>query len=202
VTVDSMDVRALRNTDLLAAAAAVAATLVLAVQLITPSPVIVSAGENGATVTELNGYFTYADAAVILAAGVVLGVSATYLLLSGRPDDEPAGRDQATGGDEASPRSPAQRDGGAPDLEDASDRTDDLLDARREEWEATAERLSNNERVVYEAVLDADGVLAQADIVDRTDISKASVSRALDSLETRDLVERKRRGMGNVVMLQ
>lgn len=197
-----MDVRALRNTELFAAAAAVAATLVLAVQLINPSPVIVSAGADGATVTELSGYFTYADVAVILAAAAVLGASTTYLLLAGRLDDERAGGDQTTHSEGAPPRATPQRDGGAPDLGDASERTDDLLDARREEWEATAERLSNNECVVYEAVLDADGVLAQADIVDGTNISKASVSRALDSLETRDLVERRRRGLGNVVMLQ
>ncbi|MUV61442.1 MarR family transcriptional regulator, partial [Halobacterium sp. CBA1126] len=99
------------------------------------------------------------------------------------------------------PTATAHGDGGVPSLDAAEERTDDLLEARREQWEATAERLSSNEAAVYEAVLDADGVLPQADIVDRTDISKASVSRALDSLEARDLVERKRRGMGNVVVL-
>ncbi|WP_434530062.1 helix-turn-helix transcriptional regulator (plasmid) [Haloarcula sp. NS06] len=50
-------------------------------------------------------------------------------------------------------------------------------------------------------MLDADGVLPQSEIGDRTDLSKATVSRTLDSLEARDLVERKRRGMGNIVLL-
>ena len=38
--------------------------------------------------------------------------------------------------------------------------------------------------------------------VDRTDLSKATVSRMLDSLESKQLLERKRRGMGNVVVLR
>jgi len=54
---------------------------------------------------------------------------------------------------------------------------------------------------VYKTVLDADGVLPQSEIVDQTELSKATVSRTLDSLEAKDLVERKRRGMGNTVLL-
>ena len=66
----------------------------------------------------------------------------------------------------------------------------------------TADRLADNERAVYETVLAADGVIQQAEIVDRTDLSKATVSRMLDSLESKQLLERKRRGMGNVVVLR
>ncbi|MCD6411533.1 MAG: MarR family transcriptional regulator [Thermoplasmata archaeon] len=36
----------------------------------------------------------------------------------------------------------------------------------------------------------------------KTGISKASVSRALDLLESKGLVERRRRGMGNIVLLK
>jgi DNA-binding transcriptional ArsR family regulator len=186
-----MDVRALQNTDLFAAAVAVASTLVLAVQLITPSPVIVSTGESGTKVTELSGYFTYWDVGVIVVAACLLGVSATYLLVGGRASD-----DAQLAGSPAQAGAPVARDGGG------VDRSDELLEARREEWAETAERLSDKERAVYEAVLDADGVLPQSDVVEQTDLSKASVSRTLDALETRNLVERKRRGMGNVVLLQ
>lgn len=77
--------------------------------------------------------------------------------------------------------------------------SDDLVEARRQGWARTADRLANTEQTVYETVPDADGVLAQSGIVERTDLSKATVSRALDSLETGDLVERKRRGTGNTV---
>jgi uncharacterized membrane protein len=68
-------------------------------------------------------------------------------------------------------------------------------------WEKTVDRLYNNEETVYTVVLEAGGELPQRDIVEGTDLSKATVSRTLDTLESKDLVERKRKGMGNVVVL-
>jgi uncharacterized membrane protein len=50
--------------------------------------------------------------------------------------------------------------------------------------------------------LESDGVVQQSTIVEETDLSKSHVSRKLDVLESRELVERKRRGMGNVVVLK
>lgn len=178
-----MDLRALHSKHRLAAVLFVASTLVLAVQLITPTPVVVSVGPNGTEVAQLGGYFRYADVAVITAAASLLGASGTYLLV-GSPDSD---------------RDPATDAGPVPD--DDPEPSDELLEARRREWEETAERLADNERAIYETVLDADGVLPQNEIVERTDLSKATVSRSLDSLEAKDLVERKRRGMGNVVLL-
>jgi DNA-binding transcriptional ArsR family regulator len=190
-----MDVRALHGKQLLAAVAFVAATVVLAVQLITPTPVVVSVGENGAEVAELGGYFQYRDVAIIGVAAALLGASGTYLVTTGR--SRPAPGTPTT--DQRSPEPPDNpvRADGNDDLAPS----DELLEARRQEWEETAERLANNEREVYETVLEADGVMAQSDIVDATDLSKATVSRTLDSLETKNLLERKRRGMGNMVLL-
>ena len=64
-----------------------------------------------------------------------------------------------------------------------------------------ADRLRDNEATIYTLLIQADGTLPPRDLVDDTDRSKATVSRSLDSLEQRNLVERKRRGMGNVVHL-
>lgn len=183
--------RALQGTQLLAAVVFVGATIVLAIQLINPSPVVVSVGENGADVAELGGYFRYRDVGVVAVAASLLGASGSYLLLAERPTPD------ATSVEDGSPSPPSSSDGRTDDNE----RSDELLEARRREWEETADRLADNERVIYRTVLEADGVLAQNEIVDRTDLSKATVSRVLDSLETKDLVERKRRGMGNVVLL-
>jgi hypothetical protein len=177
-----MDMRALHGKHLLAAAVFLTSTLVLAVQLINPSPVVVEVGSNGTEVAELGGYFRYRAVGIIALASVLIGASGTYLLTN---------------------------DGSTGDLESAvavtdapeSGPSDELLEARRQEWQETADRLADNEEVIYQTILEADGVLAQSDIVERTDLSKATVSRTLDSLETKNLVERKRRGMGNVVML-
>jgi len=180
-----MDVRALHGRQLFAAVVFVAATIVLAVQLITPSPVMVSVGDNGTKVAELGGYFRYSDVGVITVAAALLGASGTYLLLGGRARPD--------GGTSA--RTPVDEPATVPES------SDELLEMRREEWDETADQLVNNERQIYEIVLDADGVLAQNEIVEQTDLSKATVSRTLDNLESKNLVERKRRGMGNVVML-
>ncbi|SEO04801.1 MarR family protein [Halorientalis persicus] len=190
-----MDLRALHTRHLFAAVVFLASTLVLALQLINPSPVMVRVGENGTNVAELGGYFRYPDVAVVAASACSLGASGTYLLLADRPD---AGDDDLTPtADRDAPAEPVAADGRAD-----PGPSDELLEARRQEWEETAERLANNEREIYETLLAADGVLPQSDIVDRTALSKATVSRELDSLETKNLVERKRRGMGNVVLLQ
>ena len=55
---------------------------------------------------------------------------------------------------------------------------------------------------VYQAVLDAGGLMNQGDLVAHSGLSKATVSRALDLLESKGLVEKRRRGMGNVVLLR
>jgi uncharacterized membrane protein len=42
----------------------------------------------------------------------------------------------------------------------------------------------------------------QADLIEKTNFSKAKMTRVIDRLEGRSLVERKRRGMTNVVVLK
>jgi len=203
--------RSLSGRQLFAAVVFVSSTVVLAVQLINPSPVVVSVGDGGTNVAELGGYFRHREVAIIAVAATLLGSSGTYLLVADRsgtetdvgsvragadPGEPTAGVEQAAVEAASTPAAPSA-DGG--DSEVAP--SDELLEARRQEWEETAERLANNERDIYEAVLEADGVLPQSEIVDQLDCSKATVSRALDSLETKNLVERKRRGMGNVILL-
>lgn len=191
-----MDLRALHGRQLLAAVTFVAATLVLTVQLITPTPVVVSVSESGTEATEIGEYFLYRDVAIIGVSAVVLGASGTYLVTS-----------DWSSSDAESPVAgpmPPEHAGDAVRTDGNDDFTpsEDLLDTRRQEWENTVERLAKNERKIYETVLEADGVMAQSDIVDAVDLSKATVSRTLDSLETKNLVERKRRGMGNMILLR
>ncbi|WP_436930982.1 helix-turn-helix transcriptional regulator [Halosimplex halobium] len=228
-----MDPRALHPRHLLAAVAVVAAALVLAVQLISPSPVVVSMGGDGAQTTRIGQYFTYGDVAVVGVSAALLGAAGTYLLVGGpdqsgtdphqsdgdpdRPDDRAgdpvrsadAGATQpvADGATRAATAAPERAEGAAGDdsgrATAADPRAADAADpeSRREEWEAAAERLTGNEETVFRLVLDAGGELPQREIVEETDLSKATVSRTLDALEHRDLLERKRRGMGNLVTL-
>ncbi|QGA84428.1 MarR family transcriptional regulator [Halomicrobium sp. LC1Hm] len=166
--------------------AATAVTVALTVRLVTPPSITVAMGDATVRAGTLGPSLRPGGAIALTIAAFAAGASATVLL---------------TGGEPASPadRPVPEPDGPADDDEQTA--PSELLAARRSEWEEVADRLANNERIVYEAVLDADGVLPQSEIVEQTDVSKATVSRALDNLEARDLIERKRRGMGNVVVL-
>lgn len=191
-----MDLSALHGKRLIAAAVFVAAVLVLAVQLITPSPVMVSIGDTGAQTTQLGQYFTYIDVATITAAATLLGASGTYLVLHDHSTTPQTTRSMTpqtitNGGEKPSTRQ-ALSNSAAYEAETTDP---------KERWEETIDRLHNNEETVYTVVLEADGELPQRDIVEGTDLSKATVSRTLDTLESKDLVERKRKGMGNVVVL-
>jgi len=76
------------------------------------------------------------------------------------------------------------------------------LEEKRKHWEEISKTLKDDERKVYEAILEAGGVINQSELPEKTGLSKTSVSRALDLLESRGLVERRRRGMGNVILLK
>jgi uncharacterized membrane protein len=77
-----------------------------------------------------------------------------------------------------------------------------LLDERRTGWEALSKTLKEDEAKIYQAVLEAGGVMNQGDIVGKVGLSKTTVSRTLELLESRGLVEKRRRGMGNVILLK
>jgi uncharacterized membrane protein len=77
-----------------------------------------------------------------------------------------------------------------------------LLEERKERWKEILKTLKDDERKIYKVIIDSDGIVNQSELVEKTGISKSSVSRALDLLESRGLVERRRRGMGNIVLLK
>ena len=63
-------------------------------------------------------------------------------------------------------------------------------------------KLDKEEKVIMKAVEDAQGTIFQSDLVDKTGFSKVKVTRVLDRLEGKQFIERKRRGMTNVVILK
>jgi len=61
--------------------------------------------------------------------------------------------------------------------------------------------LDEEEKKVYEMIGEK-GALFQSDIVESTSIGKVKVTRILDKLEAKQLIERQRRGMTNLVKLK
>ena len=57
------------------------------------------------------------------------------------------------------------------------------------------------EKQVY-ALVKENGAIFQGDLIEKTEFSKARMTRIVDKLEGSGLVERKRRGMTNVVVLK
>ncbi len=62
--------------------------------------------------------------------------------------------------------------------------------------------LSGDERTVFRSIVDAGGETYQKDIVTGTKLSDAKVSRVLEKLEEKGLIEKERHGMTNVVRVK
>lgn len=76
------------------------------------------------------------------------------------------------------------------------------FNGKRSGYEKILPTLKDDEQKVFQAVLNSDGIIAQSELSDLTGVSKSNVSRALDLLESRGYVERRRRGMGNIIVLK
>jgi len=62
--------------------------------------------------------------------------------------------------------------------------------------------LDKEEKVVVKAIELAEGTIFQSDLVEKSGFDKVKVTRILDRLEGKQIIERKRRGMTNVVILK
>ncbi|MEM2707462.1 MAG: MarR family transcriptional regulator [Candidatus Pacearchaeota archaeon] len=72
----------------------------------------------------------------------------------------------------------------------------------KEYYQKILKSLSDDERAVLERIIESEGTIFQSDLVDKTKFTKVKITRILDKLEGKGLVERKRRGMSNVVILK
>ena len=63
-------------------------------------------------------------------------------------------------------------------------------------------RLDKDERKVIELLLKEGKAMFQADLMERLEIGKVGMTRLLDKLEAKQFIERKRRGMNNIVVLK
>lgn len=62
--------------------------------------------------------------------------------------------------------------------------------------------LDKNEKEVVFILRSENGTIFQADLMEKLEIGKVGITRLLDKLEAKGLIERKRRGMNNVVVLK
>ena len=62
--------------------------------------------------------------------------------------------------------------------------------------------LDKDEKKVIELLEKENGGMFQADLKEKMEIGKVKLTRLLDKLEAKQLIERKRRGMNNIVVLK
>ena len=85
-----------------------------------------------------------------------------------------------------------------------SDKKDgqNVAEIKMDTWKSVLSNIEGDEKKVYENVMSSDGVIFQSELVEKTEFNKIKVSRILDKLEAKGLLERKRRGMSNAVVLK
>lgn len=64
------------------------------------------------------------------------------------------------------------------------------------------EGLVGDDKKVFDVVVESDGSIFQSELVEKTEINKVKITRILDRLEGKGIIERKRRGMTNIVILK
>lgn len=70
-------------------------------------------------------------------------------------------------------------------------------------WDELLERLSNpDEQKIVRLIIEEGGTIFQSQLVDKSGYSKSKVSLVLDRLEARKILERRRHGMSNVIVLR
>lgn len=62
--------------------------------------------------------------------------------------------------------------------------------------------LNKNEKEVVEILQKENGAIFQKTLMEKLEIGKVGITRLLDKLEAKQLIERKRRGMNNIVVLK
>ncbi|HPR41790.1 MAG TPA: MarR family transcriptional regulator [Candidatus Methanofastidiosa archaeon] len=130
----------------------------------------------------IGSVFTFQDVAVLLVASFLMGITLSYLLISMGH----ATREQTVRTEQPISTNAAEV----------------VLNERKKNWENTALSLGGQEAMIYDLLISSDGIMLQSDIVSALNISKSTVSRILDLLESKGLVEKRRRGMGNLIMLR
>lgn len=63
-------------------------------------------------------------------------------------------------------------------------------------------KLDKGEKSVYDFLKKGEGSAYQSDIIKETGFSKVKTTRILDKLESRKIIDRKRRGMTNIIILR
>jgi hypothetical protein len=83
-----------------------------------------------------------------------------------------------------------------------AERTEKITIHEKRKLKESLKKLAEEEKKVYGLISSSDGFIFQSDLIEKTNFSKVKISRILDKLEAKNLIERRRRGMANIVVLK
>jgi len=177
----------LNGKELLAAVLFISSVFVLGLKLMNPTPLVIwYTGEDYIIQTERIGdIYSATDVIVLIVASLFLCGSGLYLLLYEQIHPATVPLTQ-----------------GAPPVPFQDTSAFSPLEERKRRWENVLPTLKEDQQLIYQTILDADGMIPQSDIVEKTGLSKSNVSRSLDMLESMGFIEKRRRGMGNLILLK
>ena len=88
-------------------------------------------------------------------------------------------------------------------LDGKNERVQNGVPSVRENWDDLLGKLSNtDEKEIVKLIIAEGGTIFQSQLVDKSGYSKSKVSLVLDRLEAGKILERRRRGMSNVIVLK
>ena len=73
---------------------------------------------------------------------------------------------------------------------------------KKKEKKINLDELDKDEKKVMNLLLEEGKAMFQADLMERVEIGKVGMTRLLDKLEAKQFIERKRRGMNNIVVVK
>jgi len=158
----------------------VASILVLSLKLLLPTPINVYVQQNGnpTLISQVPGFYSWSDVMIVLVAAVVLGWSGSVILSSSSRSVVPEG------------------------VNIKGQEWNEAFEKKKAMMEDIAKTLKEDEATVLRMIIASDGTITQGELVERTGLPKSTVSTCLDALEVRGIVERRRRGMGNLIVLK
>lgn len=81
-------------------------------------------------------------------------------------------------------------------------KTEKKAEEEKKDHSKITKTMTADEKKIFGLVLDAKGVIFQSELNEKSQFDKVKVTRILDRLEGQGLIERRRRGMTNVVILK
>jgi uncharacterized membrane protein len=188
------------KTKVLALAFACIAIVLLAYALLTGEPS--SDSEDPKGMWDNARSYSTTNIAIIVTASFLVAVAAMIILL--REEYEPLPPSLAPPPPppkEAKVAPEEEKEGGAP-AEETRESPEAAEDIAAEENYLVLRLLTGDERTMFKAIMDSKGEALQKDLIQRTKMSNAKVSRVLEKLEQKGVVSKERYGSTNRIRIK